>query len=134
MSQKFSRKDGPFYQALDKSLHAMNVHRQAYQGGTFVGNHVLKVLKVYSQNLYEARATHLAHLSVMVFLQSANIEALCSSMVAVAEEKCPALLPNARPAYIKFACALSLFAKCHHLYNGRGVTEEDIDQLGTCMH
>ncbi len=65
------------------------------------------------------------------FLQSANTEALRASLVAVAEDKCPALLPNARAAYIKFARVFSLFATCHHLYNESRVTEEDIDQLGT---
>jgi len=47
--QKFNRKDGSFYQALDESLNAMNVHRQAYQGGTFVGNHVHRILKEYTE-------------------------------------------------------------------------------------
>ncbi len=67
-------------------------------------------------------------------MQSANTEALCASLVAVAEDECPALLPNARAAYIKFARVFSLFAKCHYLYNGSRVTEEDIDQLGTYMY
>jgi len=64
-------------------------------------------------------------------LQSASTEALCSSLIAVAEQKCPTLLPNARAACTKFVRAFSLFAKCHHLYNGWGVSEEDIDKLGT---
>ncbi len=51
VSKKFNRKDGPFYKALDKSLNAMYVQRQAYQGGTFVGNHVHKVLKVGMNSL-----------------------------------------------------------------------------------
>ncbi len=32
--------------SLDKSLQFLNVKRQAYQGGTFVGNHVHKLLQV----------------------------------------------------------------------------------------
>ena len=35
--------DGPLFLTLEKSLKACNV---AYQGGTFVGNHVHKLLKV----------------------------------------------------------------------------------------
>ena len=41
-----SRKDGPFVKNLDKTLAGFNVHRQAYYGGTFVGNHVHRTLKV----------------------------------------------------------------------------------------
>ena len=39
-------KEGPFYSTLEKSLDELGVKRQAYQGGTFVGNHVHKLLKV----------------------------------------------------------------------------------------
>ena len=37
--------DGPLFATLEKSLKACNVKRQAYQGGTIVGNHVHKLLK-----------------------------------------------------------------------------------------
>jgi hypothetical protein len=43
---KFSRKDGPFVRALDDALASFNVHRQAYFSGSFVGNHIHRVLKV----------------------------------------------------------------------------------------
>ena len=43
---KFTPKDGPFFKTLEKSLKELNVERQAYQGGTFVGNHVHKLLQV----------------------------------------------------------------------------------------
>ena len=39
-------KDGPFFKGLEKCLQDLSVQRQAYQGGTFVGNHVHKLLKV----------------------------------------------------------------------------------------
>ena len=38
--------DGPFFATMEQSLKACKVIRQAYQGGTFVGNHVHKLLKV----------------------------------------------------------------------------------------
>ncbi len=38
--------DGPFFATLEESLKACKVKKQAYQGGTFVGNHVHKLLKV----------------------------------------------------------------------------------------
>ena len=43
----FKRTEG---QALDSALASFNVCRQAYYGGTFVGNHVHRTLKVYKQN------------------------------------------------------------------------------------
>jgi len=42
----FDYKKGPFFCTLEESLNQLNVKRQAYQGGTFVGNHVHKLLKV----------------------------------------------------------------------------------------
>jgi hypothetical protein len=42
----FKNQDGPFIQALDAALKSFKVERQAYYGGTFVGNHVHKCLKV----------------------------------------------------------------------------------------
>ena len=46
----FEMSEGPFVCSLDKALGAMNVHRQAYYGGTFIGNHVHKCLKVNNYN------------------------------------------------------------------------------------
>jgi len=42
----FEMNEGPFVHSLDKVLASMNVHRQAYFGGTFIGHHVYKCLKV----------------------------------------------------------------------------------------
>ena len=41
---KFS--GGPYVKSLSQSLSLLNIERQAYQGGTFVGNHVNKLLKI----------------------------------------------------------------------------------------
>ncbi len=46
LEEKFKQKDGPFYRTLDPALAQLHVERQAYHGGTFVGNHVHKLLKV----------------------------------------------------------------------------------------
>ena len=43
----FTSEEGPFTNSLDKALSSFNVERQAYYGGTFVGNHVHRSLKVY---------------------------------------------------------------------------------------
>ena len=42
----FNNSDGPFVKALDDALKSFKVKRQAYYGGTFVGNHVHKTLKI----------------------------------------------------------------------------------------
>ena len=38
--------EGPFCRALDDALALFKVHREAYYGGTFTGNHAHKCLKV----------------------------------------------------------------------------------------
>ena len=43
---KFKKEDGPFFRSLDLALATLHVERQAYHGGTFVGNHVHKMLQV----------------------------------------------------------------------------------------
>ena len=46
-TRKYKERDGPFSRSLEVALTSLHVQRQAYQGGTFVGNHVHKLLKVY---------------------------------------------------------------------------------------
>ena len=46
VGKKFPRSDGPFVKCLDSTLSSFHVQRQAYYGGTFVGNHVHSCLKV----------------------------------------------------------------------------------------
>jgi hypothetical protein len=42
----FRMEEGPFIIGLDRALKSFNVQREAYYGGTFVGNHVHRCLKV----------------------------------------------------------------------------------------
>ena len=42
IAKKFKGKDGPFFQVLELALSSLNVQRQVYQGGMFVGNRVYK--------------------------------------------------------------------------------------------
>lgn len=46
MDVNSSINDGPFFATMEESLKACKVKRQAYQGVTFVGNHIHKLLKV----------------------------------------------------------------------------------------
>jgi hypothetical protein len=47
LQRNFAKEDGPFVRALDSALESFNVSRQAYYGGTFIGNHVHRCLEVY---------------------------------------------------------------------------------------
>ena len=44
--EKLQPAEGPTVVAINKSLVAIGVERQAYHGGSFIGNHVHKCLKV----------------------------------------------------------------------------------------
>ena len=46
ISKGFEREDGVFVKSLEMALKSFNVEIQAYHGGSFIGNHVLKALKV----------------------------------------------------------------------------------------
>ena len=43
--------DGVFVKALDDALSSFNVQRQAYYGGTFIGNHVHRCLEVQPRDI-----------------------------------------------------------------------------------
>lgn len=47
LKKKFKPAHGPFFSSLSKSLDTLHVQRQAYHGGSFIGNHVHKLLKVH---------------------------------------------------------------------------------------
>ena len=80
-----------------------------------MGNHVHRILKEYTkQGLGPLTST--LH-TICHGLQSANTEVLCSSLVAVAEQKCSTLPEQLAPS-------LSMLL-------WQGVSEEDIDKLGT---
>ena len=46
ISKGFEREEGIFVSALDKALKSFHVERQAYHGGSFIGNHIHRALKV----------------------------------------------------------------------------------------
>ncbi len=49
VNKRFSLKDVPFIKGVDAALQEFKVARQAYYGGTFVGNHVHRCLHVSKQ-------------------------------------------------------------------------------------
>ncbi len=51
--------------------------------------------------------------------------------VAVVQEKCPELLPKAKEVETHFITLISLFEKCHKVYNGGVADDTTIDKLST---
>ena len=46
LDKGFAVADGPFVRGVEAVLQSLNVQRQQYHGGAFVGNHVHKLLEV----------------------------------------------------------------------------------------
>ena len=51
LKKGFDKDDGVFVCSLDDALASFNVERQAYHGGSFIGNHIHRALKVSNNNL-----------------------------------------------------------------------------------
>lgn len=101
------------------------MHRQAYYSGTFVGNHVHRALKVLStlSNVEDFKLN-----PYPVSCQTSNIDTLCCSVVAVAQQHCPAVVPQATEIESKFKKVFILFRNCH---SDSGIlTDADIAELG----
>ena len=50
MKKGYPQEEGPFIRRLDETLKEFDVARQAYYGGTFVGNHLHRSLQVTHTN------------------------------------------------------------------------------------
>lgn len=48
LTKGFNKEDDTFVKALDEALASFNVERQAYHGGSFIGNHIHRALKLSS--------------------------------------------------------------------------------------
>lgn len=75
-------------------------------------------IKVY--NTYQVTSYH----------QEENCEILCSTIVKEAEAVSADLVPKAKEVYAIFKKAITLFGKCHNLYNGGVLTDYKINELG----
>ena len=53
-------------------------------------------------------------------------------MVATAQRHCPALIPKATEIEAKFSKVLTLFHRCHEIYDGNVITDTQIADLGKC--
>lgn len=86
LRKQFDYTKGVLFSTLDKTLQQLHVQRQAYQGGTFVGNHVHKLLQVRSIIFF--------NLTVMNFLSLLSLTASLHSVMAYVK-----LLPRIHPSH-----------------------------------
>jgi len=120
--------EGPCVQTLDKVLGDIGVERQAYYGGTFVGNHVHKCCKVHNCTMVCEKFPIIPHLHVLS--QDENIIHICQSIVDKTQALCHPVTDDAVVIRDRFITALRLFGRCHNIYSTADSMEEDeITQL-----
>ncbi|KAL5468733.1 hypothetical protein EMCRGX_G029843 [Ephydatia muelleri] len=105
VTREFPLNEGPFVKELDMALQSIGVHRQQYFGGTFVGNHVHKTLKL------------------------PNINTLCSAICKLAESSLPQQSEMVATRTMIFLNAFSKFAKCHSIYDQNFIDEAQVHEL-----
>ena len=72
---------------------------------------------------------------IRITLQLNNIATLCNSVIETAKTHDLSLLSDAKAISEKFHVALTLFSKCHKLYDGsKTFTETNIRELGQLIH
>ena len=138
----------PCCELLEQNLQQLHIQRQAYHGGSFVGNHIHKMLQVSRNTVYFSQqlsfhfslgfvswkpSSFSVYQTAIFFLlfQDASISLLTATTVKVCSEKAPSLIARATEVQMKFSSLLTSFGKCHRGYNTMKVfTEPEIDQLG----
>ena len=110
--------EGPFVRSLDKALASFHVERQAYHGGSFIGNHVHRCLKV-KKNENKRPLCYVTGF-ILCSTQPHNAHTLCSAPVALAQQMCTQLVPHAESVRDRFERAFLLFGECHTMYNKAG--------------
>jgi len=81
VKEPFLVREGPWVQTLDKALGDIGVERQAYYGGTFVGNHVHKCCKVHNCTMVCEKFPIISHLYVLSQDHRMKISHICQSIV-----------------------------------------------------
>ena len=127
VKKKFSRSDGPFVKSLDRVLSSFHVERQAYYGGTFVGNHVHSCLKVSIEvGLLMFTFFRCVY---RTYTYQANHINMCDSVPALALLQCPSLVTRAQQIAKRHQKALVLFSNCHNKYENIYVDVNEVDKL-----
>ena len=69
-------------------------------------------------------------LTLNITLQVRNIQKLCNAVVLRASSYEPSIVKSAEKIQRKFCVTLTLFSKCHNIYNQNMITQEEIASLG----
>ena len=91
---------GPCSASIEPVLQRINIQRQAYHGGAFVGNHVHRAL------------------------QPAVVDALASAPLLVVSTRCPALADEAKLIKERNQALLSAYSRCTALFSHCNVMQE----------
>lgn len=139
---KLEMEQGPLVAALDSTLQEFRVHRQAYYGKSFVGNHIHKCCKVSAffmcihEHIFSFDMNMFTLICFIIYylLQPENIQKLTDAIVNTTTAVCPMSPSRHRDAQLiatKYKKLLSLFASCHHIYSvSKQLDGETTDQLG----
>ena len=126
--KEFVARDGPFVQTVEDALQNCGVQRQAYHGGSFVGNHVHACLKVGPTHIHFTHAFP-CQLYTMIQLQTQNINQLTEAVMATAT-KYGTLQAEAKTVQTAFKKLFTLFAKCHDVYSRvKPMSDAEIDHF-----
>ncbi|XP_071490789.1 uncharacterized protein [Diadema antillarum] len=102
----FPIESGPVVCGVEKVLQDLSVHRQAYHGKSFVGNHIHKCLK------------------------PTNIDRLTGQVEETVRSLCPALHDESKAVAVKYNAILKLYGRCHSAMNaGYFLPDHEIDEL-----
>ena len=101
---------------LGTATDLFNVARQAYYGGTFVGNHT----QVHTRRVQLKYTYRL--------IQTQNIRSLCSAPLVQAQQHFPHLIPDCEAIRDRFEPLFALFSRCHSIFDQSEV--HDLDNLG----
>ena len=75
----FPHEEGPFVRCLDGALKSFNVHREAYFGGTFVGNQVHRTLKVQIKSQLNEQSNNISIYTLLTVGERSDTLLCCTT-------------------------------------------------------
>ena len=139
MFTQVKKLSGPCSRQLETELQGLHIQRQAYHSGSFVGNHIHKMLQVClsSQELPQANwqseleKNIFASFSFCNFHQETSIKKLTGVPVNVSQQSGSAFMDMAQLIHDKYGKLFRQFGACHRIFNAAKVLNADeITNLG----
>ena len=88
LEKGFAVSEGPFVKGVEAALQSLNVQRQQYHGGAFIGNHVHKSLQG------KRNKCNILYIILIPF-QDQHTHTLCTSLIDTALKHSPQLVEEA---------------------------------------